>query len=211
MILLSYRRGIKLAGILYLHRISDNRMAGTPLSNLKVFNKLCGQDALRNIILTTTMWDQVEIDEGSEREKELCNKYWKTMIKEGSTVARFLNSTDSAWSIVEPLLRHANHRFSVLLQEEMVNMQKGLPETKAGMELYGKLDTLFSEQREVLRRIRAETGRSGNEQILVELKAEYDKLKQKLDVTIADMQALKLPLRKRLIRMLSLPLGLSTK
>ena len=49
-----------LSGILYLHRITDNRMAGTPLKNLQVFQKLCGRDALGKVYLTTTMWDEAE-------------------------------------------------------------------------------------------------------------------------------------------------------
>ena len=41
-----YKRDIKLAGILYFHRISDNRVAGTPLKNIRMFQKLCGKKHL---------------------------------------------------------------------------------------------------------------------------------------------------------------------
>jgi len=70
----TYKRNIKLSGLLYFHRISDNRMAGTPLKNLRMFQELCGHNALRNIILTTTMWLDVEEELGSVREKELEKK-----------------------------------------------------------------------------------------------------------------------------------------
>ena len=33
-------------------------MAGTLLKNLRMFEELCGKDALKNVILTTTMWDE---------------------------------------------------------------------------------------------------------------------------------------------------------
>jgi hypothetical protein len=46
-------------------------MAGTPLKNLRMFEKLCGKNALRNIILITTMWDEVDEALGLQREKQL--------------------------------------------------------------------------------------------------------------------------------------------
>lgn len=38
----SYSARTKLTGIIYLHRVSDNRMQGTALMNLGMFKKLCG-------------------------------------------------------------------------------------------------------------------------------------------------------------------------
>ena len=186
-------------------------MAGTPLKNLRIFQKLCGKEALRHIIFTTTMWDDVQDDEGERREKELRTKYWKTMIDQGSMVARFFSTLESAWNVVEPLLLEANDRCAVQIQEEMVDLKKQLPETKAGKELYNTLDKLVQMQRDTLKRIREETGRSGDDRILAQLKIEYDELRKNLETTITDMQKLKLPLRTRLVRMLLLPLGLSAK
>jgi hypothetical protein len=42
-----------------------------------------------------------------------------------------------------------------------------------------------------------------DQQILNQLNAEYDEIRKKLEVTIAEMQGLKLPLGTRLIRLLS--------
>ncbi|KAI6102828.1 hypothetical protein F5141DRAFT_1132860 [Pisolithus sp. B1] len=53
-----------LSAILYFHRISDNRMAGTPLKNLRFFERLCGENATSKVTLVTTMWDEVD-SEGS--------------------------------------------------------------------------------------------------------------------------------------------------
>lgn len=39
----SYRSQIRLTGILYLHRITDNRLGGCAMKNLKMFKKMCGQ------------------------------------------------------------------------------------------------------------------------------------------------------------------------
>src|SRR6266540_6334994 len=86
--ILRYNRHIRLTGLLYFHRISDNRMAGTPLNNFRAFEKLF-EDDFNGIILTTTMWDEVDEDLGAEREKELTDVYWKSMIERGSSVKRF--------------------------------------------------------------------------------------------------------------------------
>jgi hypothetical protein len=176
-----------------------------------MFRELCGKDALQRIILTTTMWNDVPIDEYAQREEELCDKYWKPMTQQGSKVARFLRTTESAWGVVEPILLDANNRCAVEVQWEMVELKKRLSETKAGKELFNTLDRLVQEQREMLRRIREESERTGDEHVLSQLKSEYDELREKIGATIADMQVLKLPLRTRLIRMLLWPLGLLAK
>jgi hypothetical protein len=62
---------ILLNGIIYLHRISDSRMKGSAKKNLLMFEKLCGEDALKKVILVTTMWDKVPLDEAEAREKQL--------------------------------------------------------------------------------------------------------------------------------------------
>ena len=53
-------------------------MAGTPLKNLRMFEKLCGEE-FDSIILTTTMWNEVDDNLGNGREDELKTLYWKSM------------------------------------------------------------------------------------------------------------------------------------
>ncbi|KAI6000341.1 hypothetical protein F5J12DRAFT_256328 [Pisolithus orientalis] len=43
-----YEHGIMLSAILYFHRIIDSHMAGSSLKNLRVFQKLCGKNAMPN-------------------------------------------------------------------------------------------------------------------------------------------------------------------
>jgi len=110
-----YQKEINLAGIIYLHRITDNRMAGTPHRNLRMFGELCGDHAVQKVVLVTTMWDKIQKDTSApvRREKELFENYWKTMINFGASTARFLNSADSAWKIVDLILEQ--HKTEVLL------------------------------------------------------------------------------------------------
>ncbi|KAG6382093.1 hypothetical protein JVT61DRAFT_734 [Boletus reticuloceps] len=119
----SYKKDKLLSGILYLHRISDNRMAGTPLKNLRVFQKLCGNDALDKVYLTTTMWDEVVLSEGERRLEELEAEYWKALIQQGAQVVCCRNDNDSAKEIIQRIVTQEQDatRKAVLLQQEMAD------------------------------------------------------------------------------------------
>ena len=204
----SYHGNVTLAGILYFHRISDNRTTGRPLKHLRMFRKLCGRMTLENVILVTTMWDEVEEEEGHEREEELRGKYWKAMIDQGSVSARYHGTLDSAWDIVE---HFTTQRQAVLLQREMDELERQLTDT-AGQELYSTLEGLIKKQQDNLHSIRTETKRHEDEQdhgILHVLKTEYEGVRQQLEITMNEMQNLKLPLGKHLLRFVWTPVGLT--
>ncbi|KAG6382095.1 hypothetical protein JVT61DRAFT_737 [Boletus reticuloceps] len=120
----TYRNKIKLSGLLYLHRISDVRMAGTPLRNLSVFKDLCGNDNMKNIVLVTTMWDEVEGPiSWFQREEELLSDFWADMIRLGSRACRFQGTRESAWEIINCLDLEASgeRRKPLQIQREMVD------------------------------------------------------------------------------------------
>ena len=75
--------GLRLSGLLYLHRITDDRVGGTALKNLSMFQKLVGDHNMRNVILLTTMWGKLQpSDNGEARVKQLTEtgKFWGGMI-----------------------------------------------------------------------------------------------------------------------------------
>jgi hypothetical protein len=84
-----------LTGILFFHRISDNRMHGAFPGYLSML-EMCGVNALPNVILTTTMWNEVEDEIGLRREEELR----KLMMNNGYQIARFNYTHESAWEII---------------------------------------------------------------------------------------------------------------
>jgi len=97
---------IRISVILYMHRISDNRMVNAPIRNLARFENLCGKNSFHKIILITSMWDDHESRAGVhiEREKELEDNYWQTMLLLKSRMKRYENSSVSAWDIIDCLL-----------------------------------------------------------------------------------------------------------
>ena len=177
-------------------------MAGTPLKNLRMFEELCGKNAFKNIILTTTMWDEVDKEMGEDREAQLKKEYWRTMLERNSTTSRFLRTRESAFELIEPLIDAANIRSSVLLQNELVDMRKSLPATSAGLELFSAMGQLVSQREDLLRRIRKEMSRSDGDKMTLEpLQEEHQNLQKSLETMVFEMRRLRLPLGKRFLIM----------
>ncbi|KAL8381613.1 hypothetical protein RB595_005750 [Gaeumannomyces hyphopodioides] len=156
----TYKREVRLAGIVYLHRIADPRMSGSAMKNLRMFKKLCGNDALSRVVLATTMWGNVSEKEGARREEELRTNedYWSGMIEEGSEMLRQDKGLVSATRIIEHICsRHRSSRRSVSLeiQREMAS-GKTLDETSAGLEVEAEMNRLRAKFEEEKKSLRAE-------------------------------------------------------
>ncbi|KFY81755.1 hypothetical protein V500_11115 [Pseudogymnoascus sp. VKM F-4518 (FW-2643)] len=123
----SYKSNILLHGIIYLHRITDIFMQGSARKNLILFRQLCGQEALKKVILVTTMWDKVPEEEGIKRERELINTpdLWGWMLGKGSTCHRHNNTEGSARDIVSNLAGHKTP-ITTDLQRQLVEENKSL-------------------------------------------------------------------------------------
>ena len=52
-------KDIKLSGIIYLHRITDDRVGGTAWRNLRMLHNLVGADKMANVLLVSTRWEEV--------------------------------------------------------------------------------------------------------------------------------------------------------
>jgi DNA repair exonuclease SbcCD ATPase subunit len=106
-----------------------------------MFTELCGDDALKKVILVTTMWDKVASEDASMREKELFDKpeFWGYMLSKGSTSHRHSNTEESARAIVD-LLAKNNRPITTNLQRELVDEHRSLNQTSAGRELESELN-----------------------------------------------------------------------
>ena len=141
----SYRNGIRLTAIIYLHRIMDVRMQGSALRNLRMFRRLCGNDSMRNIVLATTFWEVVEADVGCERERQLIEtpELWGDMVERGSQVCRVGHDRESGLQLLEGLAR--NDTVTLMVQDELVNQNMAMTDTGAAKAVDPEL-TLLVEQ-----------------------------------------------------------------
>ena len=128
-------------------------MGGTPLRNLNMFKELCGKDNFKNVVLVTTMWDEVMEDVALRHEQELQNDFWQSMIRLGSTTHRFHLTEESAWDIINTLsVSLPGERRPLQIQREMVDEDKPLHRTSAGQAVLRSIFDIFSGIKGLFRR-----------------------------------------------------------
>jgi hypothetical protein len=130
-----YKNAKKLAGVIYVHRISDFRMGGISTRNFRMFRQLCGDTTLKNVVIVTNMWGEVEKQIGDARESELAgkDKFFKPALDKGAVMLRHENTRDSALNILRQIIQ--NHPVTLQIQREMVDEKKDISQTVAADEL----------------------------------------------------------------------------
>ncbi|KAF8441308.1 P-loop containing nucleoside triphosphate hydrolase protein [Boletus edulis BED1] len=195
---------LKIAGIIYVHRITDNRMSGSAYRNLQMFGRLCGSVPLPRTRLITTMWDQSKDQAaGIRRETQLKDDFgfWRALIQGGARAHKFHNTAESAQEIVGSLLRMGNIEDGeeLLLQEELIEQQKRLNETEAGKMIYNRLQKLLADQRKMLKDLAEEAKQQNNPDLVKSLRSECDKVDAQLQRTFEDIKEMKIPLSRRIL------------
>ncbi|KAF6749489.1 hypothetical protein DFP72DRAFT_537269 [Ephemerocybe angulata] len=188
----SYRNGDLLGGVLYLHDISRDGFTGTPKKNLKLFDRLCGENSMFKVVLVTTKWGrQTAEDDYGKREKELEDVHWASLIASGAITMR-LTKPDNASAIevvnevlrryVEPESRGRRLQDQILqIQRELVAEKKYLRQTEAAKALREELEKLQDIEAK-LQRAESEGGAK-----IEDLKARDDKAGQ-LERQIAEFK-----------------------
>lgn len=118
-----------------MHRISDRKMGGSSQRSLRIFRRLCGEEAFHNVLLVTSMWDLVDIDSAAAREQELAasDQFFRTMLDRGARLLRYDHSVNSSHHILRQLLR--NRPEPLRIQRELVDDKKAIVDTDAGREV----------------------------------------------------------------------------
>ncbi|KIJ92590.1 hypothetical protein K443DRAFT_13482 [Laccaria amethystina LaAM-08-1] len=138
-------------GLIYLHDMTDARMRGTTLQNLKVFQRLCGKKNLGAVVFGTTKSGKLTPETFAKRENQLSDVYWKDFKKQGAIVFKLLPSRESARQLVQTVLGRVQADERVLrIQEELVELAKTLPATEAGKELKYTLEEILEHQKRAL-------------------------------------------------------------
>ena len=130
----SCEKGQLLSGLVYLHRINNTRMSGSAIRALHLFQRICGEDNYKNVILATTFWNKIEHckQEGIEREERLLANegFWKSMKEKGAKPMRLGHNYKD---ILPALMAMAEKPTMTLeIQQELSN-GLGLEQTMAGL------------------------------------------------------------------------------
>jgi hypothetical protein len=167
-------------------------MTGSLLKNLKMFISLCGQKAMPNVVIATTMWGEVKPEYGERREKELKDTFWKDLLDEGCRVERFEDTYESAWHIIDRLA--TEDWAKMRLSQEMVDRHLTLQQTEAGITLNDELKRLIKARKDASRRLRAQAKKQDNTLIVQELNVQQAEIEEQIIKTADELQKLKIPI-----------------
>lgn len=179
---------VKLTGIIYMQSITDRRMYGSTLRNLKMFRDLCGENPMRNVVFATTGWGTAE--KSGELAKAQDNEialredasFWEPMIRRGATMAKFGDTRDSALHIISALVE-ANP-VVLQIQHELVDQSKNLIDTTAGHTVNEEMKRLEEKYAKEIAKVQEEMQQaladrdSELQSVLEESKENYEKLRE---------------------------------
>jgi hypothetical protein len=181
-----YEKGVKLSGILYMHRISDERFTGISVRNFRMFRQLCGDSTLKNVVLVSNMWGKVTQEVGEVRERELVGKHFKPALDNDAQFVRHYETTQSSHDIIRRIMKNDPTIFQI--QRELVDEGKSLDHTAAGEVVSEEINRLIRRHeadvkalREELRHAlehRDEEARRELEEVTSKLKGQIEKMRK---------------------------------
>ena len=127
-----------LAGVIYVHRISDNQFDGITGWNFNMFRELCGESALKNTVLVTNMWAVGSKDTNEACEKGLSGQFFKLALDKGAQMVRHHNTVQSAHDIIWEIMK--NRPVVLQIQRELVDERKDIADTAAGDSIKRELE-----------------------------------------------------------------------
>ncbi|PPQ91779.1 hypothetical protein CVT25_000424 [Psilocybe cyanescens] len=190
----SYNSNMVLAGVIYLHDISEDRFSGTARRNLEIFNHLCGDAALSKVVLGTTKSNKIPAETVIRYETELKQLHWNKMIDKGTRVAHFCGDYQSARNVVNLILGRVALDTVLCIQKELVFDKKIIPETMAGRELRHTLQEILEMQRQM---VAAEGDTAAGGPTPQDIKQKVDEINKKIMTLSKQIQELRIPLSTR--------------
>ncbi|KAL4064015.1 hypothetical protein J3A83DRAFT_667588 [Scleroderma citrinum] len=142
-----------LTGLIYVHGIGDKRREGIAQGNLRMLQKLCGGDSLRNVVIVTTMWDEVTPEEGKRCEQVLKSSDgpFKPLLDKGATMMRHDGTPKSGADVINYILGENI--------TPIVRKRNALDDATPGTGLYHKMRALWKTHEEKMESLKSEIGK----------------------------------------------------
>jgi hypothetical protein len=140
-----YIKNEDLIGVIYLHKVSDNRFSGSSKRNLRTFKAICGDGYSPRICLATTCWAKKEDERGYEdddqKHHELIKAKWEELIANNAMVFEIKDKSEKyPIQILDRILQIGESETrKVCLQLEIAKDKKKIHETSAGKVLDGAI------------------------------------------------------------------------
>jgi WD40 repeat protein len=104
LIILSRYLGRKLDGVIYVHRLADQRIGGVSLRNFDLLKELCGQKTLKNVVILTHMEDEVSAREYRVTRLQKSDLFYKLALDDGAQFVPHDGSLQSARAILRRII-----------------------------------------------------------------------------------------------------------
>ncbi|KAI0838299.1 P-loop containing nucleoside triphosphate hydrolase protein [Hypoxylon sp. FL0890] len=198
-----YQCGINVAGIIYMHRITDNRVSGSSAKNLEILRRLCGPNAFPRIVLTSSMWDSTVQDpallqEAFNHENQLkrTENFWGSLHRGGSHIMRWMGDRESALGVIRYLMDLYDARGNAILkiQKELVDEARSLDDTDVGKIVQDGFVQALEKHREELEDLSSELSqalREGDKIMASELRETIDATEHQLENLESSHSAIK--------------------
>ncbi|KAG6373445.1 P-loop containing nucleoside triphosphate hydrolase protein [Boletus reticuloceps] len=177
------KQGARLAGVIYMHRISDLRVGGSARRDFRMFQELCGEEAYPNVIIVTNMWGTVTAEDGNDRERELATKdiFFKLILDQRAKMLRHDHTKQSAHQIIQNLI----DKETVVLQiQRELGEGMDITQTAAYKQLDKEMSELAARHQKELKALEeemADAERSQDEETRGELQEEVRKVEAELE------------------------------
>ena len=147
-----------------------------------MFRELCGESALKNVVIATNMWNEDPQDVNEAREKELRGKFFKPALGDGGAqMVRHLNTVESARDIMRKIVK--NDPVVLQIQRELVDEGKDLGDTAAGSAVNRELSEQLRRHLDELKGVQEEIAQAfeeKDEETRMELKEETRRLNEEI-------------------------------
>jgi len=175
-----YENEVNLAGVIYFHRISDERWRRSDTRSFGWLRRICGESTLRNVMIATNMWGNVDTEMGAAREQQLVAEFVKPALDKGAQLCRHYDTTESAHQVIRAILD--NHREALQVQRELVDEQREFDRTTVGEEISREVDEHVRRLEREVNELQTEldTVRGREKETRSEREAEIAELREKI-------------------------------
>jgi len=185
-------------GFIYFHPINHPRFGNQLRRNLKIFQKLCGTEALQNVVVVTTFWDNVKEEEGSRREEQLYSseKAFKPLVEGGASFMRHDRTRESALRVIGRISTFTPR--NTRIAEEIRADGKTVENTEAGSVRREELDHLIVQRNKDMAKLNEEKTNipKGDKAMRKEVEEDIENLQHQLDraqTELAELRGIRIP------------------
>ena len=162
-------------------------MAGNFNRNSRMLGKLCGDRVVNKVAFVTTMWDKGNEEKYKSRERDLLQNYWKKMIEHGVSTDRFSNTLESAWRIIDTILKQQETEILPLIEEEVERTS------------YTDLQKRLVEQRKAFYSLLERAQQESNWELTGRIESELKRIQQEFDQSFQEIKPVKIPFGKKVM------------